>query len=65
METCPGCGGRNPPELQVCPFCQYRLGAQTHAMRWLRPTLAGILLLALLVGVVIVVLIQPAWLHWL
>jgi hypothetical protein len=63
VEACPGCGGRNPPELQVCPFCQYRLGAQTRRARWLRPRPASWVLLALLIGACVLLLTQPALLH--
>jgi hypothetical protein len=62
MLVCIGCGGRNLPELDVCPFCHRRLGSQANDSRALRKRLASIvvatLLLVLLVGVVLLVLIR-------
>jgi hypothetical protein len=61
MLVCPGCGGRNPPELDVCPFCNRRVGAQFNGSGSLRTRrlisiVLATLLLALLVSVVLLVL---------
>jgi hypothetical protein len=60
MLVCPGCGGRNPPELDVCPFCNRRIGGQSNASRSSRTRrrasiVLATLLLALLVSVVLLV----------
>jgi predicted nucleic acid-binding Zn ribbon protein len=62
MLACPGCGGRNPPELSICSVCHRRLDTQTGASRALRPRLVATLLLALVVGMVLLVLIRSAFL---
>ena len=69
MLVCPGCGGRNLPELNVCPFCHLRLGTQANGSRRSRPgRLAGILLatllLALFASVVLIVIARAAPLTW-
>ena len=55
MLTCPGCGGRNPPELAVCPFCNLRLGEQANGSAR-RARLAALLFLVVLVSTVLLVL---------
>ncbi len=65
MLVCSGCGGRNLPDLQVCPFCNRRIGAPANRSRLLRPRrLAGIflatVLLVLFVGAVVLVLARAA-----
>ena len=59
MIACPGCGGRNPPELEVCPFCEYRVGTRTQRSRWFRPSVVSVLLLALVLGAMVVLIIRP------
>ena len=56
MLTCPGCGGRNPPEFEVCPFCNLRLGEQANGSRARRARLAALLFLVVLVSTVLLVL---------
>jgi hypothetical protein len=61
MLQCVGCGGRNPPELDVCSFCHRRLGAQANGARPRRPAstiVATILLLVVLVSVLLIVLVR-------
>jgi hypothetical protein len=56
VEICAGCGGRNPAELDVCSFCHRRIVAPSTGSRLLRPTLAGLLLVAVLVSMALLVL---------
>jgi hypothetical protein len=62
MLACTGCGGRNPPEIRVCPFCHRRLGGKANgfAARRVRRLasilLASLLLVAVLAGLALFVL---------
>jgi hypothetical protein len=61
MLVCPGCGGRNSPDLDVCPFCRRRLGAHANGAGVLRPRrrssiVLAMVVLALLVSVALLVL---------
>jgi len=52
MLVCPGCGGRNPPDLDLCPFCHRRGGGQKNGSRALRPLRSPTMLVAAVVLVV-------------
>jgi hypothetical protein len=66
MLVCPGCGGRNSPDLDVCPFCRRRLGPRANGTGVLRPrrlssVVLATLLLALLVSVALLVLSRSSF----
>jgi hypothetical protein len=66
MLVCPGCGGRNPPQVELCPFCHRRLGARGGGAH--RPLvqrvggifLGAVLVIAVLIGVGLLVLARTA-----
>ena len=66
MLVCPGCSGRNPPQLEVCPFCHRRLGARAslsrrlRALRLMRMLLGAVLVIVLVVGAGLLVLARAA-----
>ena len=60
MLTCPGCGGRNPPDAELCPFCNRRLGEPSSGARARRARLVALVLVLLAVGLVAVFL-SRAW----